>query len=107
MSLANLMFSTATVKRRTDTKDASGGQVSTWATVKTLTCNLQPVSSTGKVIYQRDGITISHQLFTSEDPGILTGDVITSGGIDYKMIGGPRNLISVGRVYVLDLVILT
>ncbi len=100
--LGNLMNQTVNVSRPTPTKGTSGAEKDTYTTVYTgLTCSVQPTTATWMIQYSRRAIDVSHSLYFNTNPTIRNGDKILFGSRVF-LVKGIRDLISLGKVLVVD-----
>jgi hypothetical protein len=106
--LANLMTSTVSANRLTPTKGSTGGQKNTYSQVyANLPCSIQPISSAWKILYSQRSIETSHTLFFATPlPSLLIGDQLVTGSVTY-LVQGIRDLISLGKVLVVDCEVIT
>ena len=77
MSLLSMLRTTATQQRATKTKDASGGQVMTFADIAGSTdvpCDIQPASGNVQVRYMQQNKVVTHTMYFSERLTVLAGD---------------------------------
>lgn len=71
----------ATAKRRTRVRDSIGGSKDSWATLFTdRTCWRQAASSGEIQVALARGVSVSHKVYFSADPGVDERDVLVVGG---------------------------
>lgn len=80
MSLASMLRTTVTHQRNTTTKDASGGEVASFATVTAdIPCDIQPASSNTVFRYSQKNILVSHSIYLAADISPKGQDQFISG----------------------------
>lgn len=100
--LNNLLWHKVNVLRPTPTKDSSGGEVDTYATVySNQPCQVQPVTASWQIQYAARKIDISHSAYLSGNVVVRNGDKIVFGTRQF-LVKGFRNLVELGRVLVVD-----
>ena len=100
--LDNLMTNVVDVSRPVITKGTSGAQKNVLSSLYSdLPCSLQPAKGSWVLQYQARHINITHSLYFNSIPDIDTGDVITFGTRTF-LVQGFRDLITLGRVFVVD-----
>ena len=93
MSLASMLRTSGTLKRRTSTvKDSSGGiPPATAAAVSgatSIACDIQPASSNTITKYMQKQLDCSHSIYFNQDVAALEGDVfVSAAGLTYKVLG--------------------
>jgi SPP1 family predicted phage head-tail adaptor len=93
VSVASMSNKTATVQRKTETKDAFGGLTESWSKSSTIQLNLQPISGRQANDYDREEYEVTHKGFTSGTPDVAPNDRLSIDGNVY-IIRAVLNVIS-------------
>jgi head-tail adaptor len=83
MSIASMSNVTATVQRKTITRDAFGATLESWATSSTESIALQPLSGSKANEYDREEWNVSHHGYASGSPDIVLGDRLSISSETY------------------------
>ena len=71
MSLLDNFPHLCTIRKRTFSKDSSGGKRSSWTNISTgVECWEQPAGNNEIDSYQKQGMRISHKVYFLTDPGV-------------------------------------
>lgn len=98
MSITALAKTTVQHERGTTTRDATGGQIITWAAMGNLRGSVQPLSGSERVEAGRTGAFITHKVYFPGTPDIQSIDRLVVPGL-----GAGRSLyVQFPRVPVLD-----
>ncbi len=90
MSLRTMLKTTATLKRKSNTKDASGGLTPTFTAVSgysDVPCDIQPATGSVRMQYMQNQTNVSHTMFFQTDIGAKAGDILTSGSRIFQFRG--------------------
>ncbi len=92
MSLATMCDrSSGTLKRKTNTKDASGGMTMTFVAVGTDTtdvpCDIQPATGRVQMQYMQQQLQVSHTVFTETEVAAKAGDLWIAEGRTFQFVG--------------------
>lgn len=77
MSLLTMCRSTATLKRHTETKDATGGLIPTYSAVSGYSdqpCDIQPASGRVREQYMQKQLAVTHTFYFADDMPARAGD---------------------------------
>jgi len=96
LSIAALSNISATVERKTLTRDAFGSSVEAWATSSTQNMAVQPLSGREIDDFSREEYTVSHRGYVSGTPDIVVGDRLDIDG-DKFLIHAVLNTDSAGH----------
>jgi hypothetical protein len=89
MSILSMLTQTCSVERSTYTKDAVGGQSTSWATRTGLSAvagRLVPASHRTTMEFQRDDARVVYEWHTSTDISATTQDRILIGSTYYEVL---------------------
>jgi len=88
MSLTSLTAEhTLSHYRRTFTRGAGGGRVSTRTAQSDKVCRIQPLNATERVVLLKDGMDVSAVMYFSSDPSVLVNDEFDYGTTTYQVKG--------------------
>jgi hypothetical protein len=90
LSILSLLTQSADFQRSTFTKDAVGGQSTSWATrtgLGTVACRLVPASHRTTLEFQRDDARVVYELHTATDVTATTQDRVLIGSSYYRVLG--------------------
>lgn len=79
MSLQSMCRDTVTQKRKSNTKDASGGMTMTFATVTSdIACDIQPASASVRMQYMQMNEQATYTIYLTEDITAYAGDIFVN-----------------------------
>ena len=86
-----MLRTTVDHQRQTATKDASGGEVVTFAAVNSgVRCDIQPASASVALQYMERQMNVSHTIYFGTDIQAKPGDRFVSGTRNFKFQGYRR-----------------
>lgn len=92
MSLADLLRSTATLRRQTSTKDTTGpGASVTYADVPGQTavpCDVQPAGASVRQHFGQSSLVVSHHVYLAADIGAHATDILVVNGRTFQVVEG-------------------
>lgn len=91
MSLLSMCRTSGTLKRPTNSKDASGGMVVdpfvVIAGYDGVACDIQPATGSIRFQYMQQQLNVSHTVFTASEIPAKPGDVWVSGARTFQFRG--------------------
>jgi hypothetical protein len=99
-----MMTNSATITVETWTADTDhGAPKRSSATGSAFACSIQPQSSSEGIEYGRAAGTKRLVMYYPSDQTLKHGDVVTSGGVTYKVVGPPRDVAGRATFFEIDL----
>jgi hypothetical protein len=100
-----MMTNSATYTTRDWSGDDDHGApvIDTSNTSSAFACSIQPQSSSEGIEYSRASGTKRLVMYYPSTQTIKHGDVVTSGGVVYKVVGPPRDVAGRGVFFEIDL----
>ncbi len=97
---AELLPDTAAITRRTDARDAGGGVTTTWATVATVACRLQPQKRPGieAILAARTTSVMVSEILFPAGTDVAVRDRIVIGSVTWEVRGVYSNEWEVYRI---------
>ncbi len=81
--IGHLLNRTATIKRRTVTRDGLGGLVESFSNVGRVNLRLQPIKASEVDTYSREGELVTHKAYMDYGAGVIARDLLRFRGNDY------------------------
>lgn len=83
MSIATLSNLTATVQRKTISRDGFGSSIESWGTSSTQKVAVQPVTGKEADSYSREEYSVTHKGYMAGSPDVVVGDRLLISSIKY------------------------